>query len=208
MLFRSRKGIAFVPDTQRGLRANKAFKNYFEQLGGELVDTQKYQDIKALKTNVQKLLHVDTSIKRKTRLEQILGRNLEFDIRRRKDADFIFMLSKPADARRIKPFINFYFALDLPVISTSRIYSGRPKPQLDNELNGIEFSDIPLYVSRQTSIEETRTFINQIDSDILKDNNGRLFSLGFDAYQILSQLPKLQAFPDYRWYGQIGRAHV
>jgi len=203
-----RKGIAFVPDTQRGERATQAFKDYFEQLGGELVDTQKYSDIKELKSNVQALLHVDNSIKRKTRLEQTLGRNIEFEMRRRKDADFIFMLSKPTEARRIKPFINFYFALDLPVISTSRIYSGRPKPQLDNELNGIEFSDIPLYVSQQADIEETRSFINQIDSDILKDNNGRLFSLGFDAYQILSQLPKLQAFPDYRWYGLSGEIGV
>ena len=203
-----RKGIAFVPDTQRGKRSTQAFKEYFEQLGGELIETQKYSDIKELKSNVQKLLHVDTSIKRKTRLEQTLGRNIEFDIRRRKDADFIFMLSKPAEARRIKPFINFYFALDLPVISTSRIYSGRPKPQLDNELDGIEFSDIPLYISQQADIEQTRDFIKQIDSDILKNNNGRLFSLGFDAYQILSQLPKLQAFPDYRWYGLSGEIGV
>ena len=203
-----RKGAAFVPQSSRGKRATDAFKQYFEQLGGELVEIEEYKDIKKLKSNVQKLLHVDTSLKRKSDIENILGRNIEFELRRRQDIDFIFMVSQPKEARRIKPFINFYFALDLPIISTSRIYSGRPNPQVDNELNGIEFSDIPLYISQQQDIQATRGFLKDIDKDILKDNNGRLFSLGFDAYQVLSQLPKLKAFSDYRWYGLSGEIGV
>ena len=203
-----RKAIAFVPDDPRGQRARIAFQEYFEQLGGEVIDTEKYSDIKKLKANVQNLLRVDKSIKRKRQLEQTLGRNIEFEMRRRQDADFIFMLSKPREARRIKPFINFYFALDLPVISTSRIYSGKPSPQLDNELDGIEFSDIPLYISQQPEILKTRKEIEKIDSSILKDNNGRLFSYGFDAYQILSNIAKLKAFPDYRWYGLSGEIGI
>jgi len=203
-----RKAIAFVPDDPRGNRAQMAFKEYFEQLGGELIDTQKYKDIKALRTDVQNLLRVNASIHRKNQLEQILGRNIEFEMRRRQDADFIFMLSRPEQARRIKPFIDFYFALDLPVISTSKIYSGKPQPQLDNDLNGIEFSDIPLYISQQNDIKQTREIIKTIDKNILKSDNGRLFSMGYDSYQILSRLAKLQAFPAYRWYGLSGEIGV
>lgn len=203
-----RKAISFVPDNQRGKRAHAAFQQYFEQLGGELIDSQTYNDIKTLKTDVQSLLRVDSSINRKRQLEQILGRNIEFEMRRRQDADVIFMLSRPQEARRIKPFIDFYFALDLPVISTKRVYSGRPDPQLDNDLNGIEFSDIPLYISQQSDILQTREVIDSIDPDILKNENGRLFSLGFDAYQILSRISRLQAFPAYRWYGLSGEIGV
>jgi len=203
-----RKAIAFLPKDQRGQRAQVAFKKYFEQLGGELIDTEEFDDIKKLKNNVQNLLRVNASFERKRKLEQILGRNIESKIRRRQDADFIFMISTPEEARRIKPFIDFYFALDLPVISTERVYSGSPEPQQDNDLNGVEFSDIPLYISQQPDILETRKAIMEIDPDILRGTNGRFFSLGYDAYQIITQIAKLQAFPDYRWYGLSGEIGV
>lgn len=203
-----RKAIAFVPDNQRGRRAQEAFQQYFEQLGGELIDSQTYNDINTLKNDVQNLLRVNSSIDRKRQLEQTLGRNIEFEMRRRQDADVIFMLSRPQQARRIKPFIDFYFALDLPVISTKRVYSGRPDAHLDNDLNGIEFSDIPLYVSQQNDVLQTREVIDSIEPEILKNENGRLFSLGFDAYQILPRISQLKAFPAYRWYGLSGEIGV
>ncbi len=203
-----RKAIAFLPKDQRGQRAQIAFKEYFEQLGGELIDTEEFDDIKQLKNNVQNLLRVNESFERKRRIEQIVGRNIESKIRRRQDADFIFMIATPKEARRIKPFIDFYFALDLPVISTERVFSGVSSEQLENDLNGIEFSDIPLYVSEQTEMLQTRETIMQIDADILKGTNGRFFSLGYDAYQLISELSKLQAFPDYRWYGLSGEIGV
>jgi len=203
-----RKAIAFVSDDSRGNRVQAAFKEYFERLGGELIDTQKYKDIKALRTDVENLLRVNASVNRKKQLEQTLGRNIEFEMRRRQDADFIFLLSRPEEARRIKPFIDFYFALDLPVISTSKVYSGNPDRQLDNDLNGIEFSDIPLYISQQKDLLQTRETIKSIDKNILKNDNGRLFSMGFDSYQILPRLAKLQAFPAYRWYGLSGEIGV
>ncbi len=203
-----RKAIAFVPKGKRGERAVTAFKGYFEQLGGELIDTEEYDDIKNISGKVENLLRVNASKNRKKRLEQILGRNIEFDIRRRQDTDFIFLLSKPKDARRIKPFINFYFALNLPVMSTSDIYEGVTGDKLDNDLNGIEFSDIPLYISQQPDILATREAIKTIDNNILKGSNGRMFALGFDAYQIISQITKLRAFPDYRWYGLSGEIGI
>lgn len=203
-----RKAILFLPNTAQGQRAEVAFKQYFEQLGGEVLDSQNYSDIKKLKNNVQKLLGIDDSLQRKSELEKILGRNIEFEMRRRQDADFIFMLAKPSDARRIKPFIDFYFALDLPVISTSNIFAGKVDPQLDNDLNGIEFSDIPLYISQQSNILLTRENLSSIDPKLIKGGNGRLFSLGFDAYQLIPQLTKLQAFPEYRWYGLSGEIGI
>jgi len=208
-----RKAVALVSDDKRGERATEAFKNYFEQLGGELIDVQKYsikktKGRKQFSGDVKNLLRVNSSLERKQKLEQILGRNIEFEMRRRQDAEFIFMIAKPADARRIKPFINFYFALDLPVISTSRVYSGKPNAQLDNDLNGIEFSDIPLYISQQPDIIVARKTLEKIEPKVLKNNNGRLFSLGFDAYQIIPKITKLKAFPEYRWYGLSGEIGI
>ena len=203
-----RKALAFVKDDPLGQRAKLAFKEYFEQLGGELIDSEDYKDIKNLNNDVQSLLRVGDSIKRKARIEKTLGRNIEYTMRRRQDADVVFLFSNVKNARRIKPFINFYFALDLPVISTSRLFSGSQNTKNENDLNGIEFSDIPLYLSQQPDLVSLREELLSIDKNILKRNNGRLFSLGYDSYQILTQLPVLKAFPSYHWYGLSGELGV
>jgi len=203
-----RKALTFVKNDPLGLRAKAAFKDYFEQLGGELIDSQEYDDIKNLNADIQNMLRVGDSIKRKTQLEKTLGRNIEYTMRRRKDADVVFLFSNAKNARRIKPFINFYFALDLPVIATSRIFSGTHNLKKENDLNGIEFSDIPLYLSQQSDLVALRKKLSSIDKDLLKRNNGRLFALGFDSYQVLTQLPVLKAFPDYHWFGLSGELSV
>ncbi|MGX5174702.1 penicillin-binding protein activator [Aliikangiella sp. IMCC44653] len=201
------KAIAFLPQNSTGARAENAFRATFEELGGELISVENYREINQLKQNVQKLLRVDTSIQRKRSLERLLGRNLEFEMRRRQDADFIFMLARPEDGRRIKPFINYYFAHDLPVIATSSIFSGKRDPQTDIDLNGIEFTDIPLLLSEQAEFEQTRQTLGQILPEAL-DARGRYFALGYDSYNILSQLAILQAFPEYRWNGLTGELGV
>lgn len=203
-----RKALTFVKNDALGLRAKAAFKDYFEQLGGELIDAQEYDDIKTLNADIQNMLRVGDSIKRKTQLEKTLGRNIEYTMRRRKDADVVFLFSNASNARRIKPFINFYFALDLPVIATSRIFSGTYNIKKENDLNGVEFSDIPLYLSQQEDLVALRKKLNSIDVNFLKRNNGRLFALGFDSYQVLTQLPVLKAFPDYHWFGLSGELDV
>ncbi|WP_444997545.1 penicillin-binding protein activator [Aliikangiella sp. IMCC44359] len=202
-----KKALAIIPANATGERARKVFKEAFENLGGELVYVQTYKEIKQLKSDVQRLLRVDSSIKRKRSLQQLLGRNLEFEMRRRKDADFIFMLAKPKEGRSIKPFINYYFAHDLPVIATSSIYSGKQDPQTDIDLNGIEFPVIPLLLSKLPKFEESRRVLKETLPDAL-DARGRYFSLGFDSYKILRQLSILQAFPDYKWNGLGGELAV
>ncbi|TQV72843.1 ABC transporter substrate-binding protein [Aliikangiella marina] len=202
-----RKAVAFLPDTSTGERAQKAFQAYFEQLGGELIQVQTYKEKKKIKQDVQQMLGVDKSIKRKSALQRLLGRNLEFEMRRRQDADFIFLHARPEDGRMIKPFINYYFAHDLPVIATSAVFSGKKDPQTDIDLNGIEFPHIPLLLSEQSQFQSSRQKLSSVMPEAL-DGRGRYFALGFDSYKILTQLSILQAFPEYRWSGLGGELAV
>ncbi|MCW8997920.1 MAG: penicillin-binding protein activator, partial [Kangiellaceae bacterium] len=202
-----RKAIAFLPDNSVGKRAEESFRKYFEQLGGELIEVQTYKEAKALKNKVQHLLGVDSSMQRKRGVQQLLGRNLEFEMRRRKDAEFIFMVASPSMGRQIKPFINFYYAHDLPVIATSRIYSGKQNPKEDIDLNGVEFPDIPLLLSNLSDYQLTRETLKDIQPEAL-DSRGRFFALGFDGYNLVHQLAILRAFPEYRWNGLAGELGV
>jgi outer membrane PBP1 activator LpoA protein len=203
-----RKALIFIKKSTLGLRAQKAFKMHFERLGGEVIAIHQYNDIKQLNHKIENMLHVAKSENRKKTLEKTLGRNITYTIRRRKDADVLFLFSNAKNARRIKPFINFYFAIDLPVITTSRIFSGLHHTKKENDLNGIEFLDIPLYLSQQNKALMMRNHLLSSNRYLFKNNHGRLFSLGFDAYQIASQLPILQAFPAFHWDGLSGEINV
>jgi len=202
-----RKALIFVRDNSVGKRAEEAFKRYFEQLGGEVVTAMNYDTKSDYKKKVQELLRVDKSYQRHRQLENLLGRNIEFELRRRQDADFIFLYANATLGRRIKPFINYYYGHDLPVMATSEIYTGKVNPKADIDLNGIEFPDIPLLLSKQPKFVQLREHFAKIDDNIISDK-GRFFALGFDAYQMLSELARLQAFPDYRWNGLSGELNV
>jgi uncharacterized protein len=202
-----RKAVAFIPDNSLGERAQLAFKQYFEQLGGELIDVEKYQSAKQLKHNVQQLLGVNRSNNRKDQLQQLLGRNLEFSPRRRQDADFIFVLATPAMGRSLKPFIDYYYAHDLPVIATSSIFSGKKNPQTDIDLNGIEFPYIPLLLSELPNFQQARQNLVAIQPELIGPR-GRFYALGYDSYQLISQVSILKAFPEYRLDGLTGELGI
>src|SRR5207249_3462687 len=62
----------------------------------------------------------------------------------RQDFDVIFLVVQPMLARKIKPLLNYYHIENTPVYSTSLIYSGLLSPEKDQDLNGVEFCDMPL----------------------------------------------------------------
>src|SRR5205823_5983563 len=68
--------------------------------------------------------------------------------KRRQDADMIFMIAPPEYARQIKPLLNYYYAGNLPIYATSHVYQGIPNAALDNDLNGIQFCDMPWTINQ------------------------------------------------------------
>ena len=105
---------------------------------------------------------------------------LEFTARRRHDADVIFLAGHPRASRLLNPQLRFYRASRIPVYATPSIYSGRPNPSQDLDLNGIRFCDIPwLYndvYQGELSLESLQDSWRQFPSIYL-----RLIALGIDA---------------------------
>lgn len=201
------KAVILAPANEQGDRTVTAFKQAFEELEGNVAEIQYYKDPKEIKLIVKRLLNIDLSEQRKDKLVQILGTPLEYVQRRRQDADMVFLVSSPANARRIKPFLNFYFAHDLPVYSVSRINSGAKNKQLNNDLNGIIFTDSPILISDSKEIESLKQNVAQILPNV-NSPFGRLFALGYDAYEILPNLNMMQAFKEYQRKGLSGYLSV
>jgi outer membrane PBP1 activator LpoA protein len=112
----------------------------------------------------------------------------------------LFMLAKPTEARIIRPLLSFYRVSNLPVYTTSKVYSGKPNPSLDRDLSGIVFCGDSSQFD-QSILEMQQEIAAQYQ---VATRNIPLFNLGYDTYALISELSTLQQNPARRMSGKTG----
>jgi outer membrane PBP1 activator LpoA protein len=176
-----------------GDRVATAFANAWEELGGTVVEIQSYlNDGSDMSTPVRKVLNVDESNARYRSLKQVLGTDVQQETRRRKDVDFVFMAAFPRQARQLRPQLEFHQAQDLPVYSTSHIFSGIVDPEADRDIDGVIFGDMPWVLDPAASGGDLRRDVESLWSDS-SSTFVRLYAFGADAYHLVKELGKLRA---------------
>jgi outer membrane PBP1 activator LpoA protein len=176
-----------------GDRVASAFAGAWEELGGTVVEMQSYlNDGSDMSTPVRKVLNVDESNARYRSLRQVLGTDVKQETRRRKDVDFVFMAAFPRQARQLRPQLEFHQAQDLPVYSTSHIYSGIADAEADRDIDGVIFGDMPWVLDPAASGGDLRRDVESLWSDSLS-TFVRLYAFGADAYHLVKELGKLRA---------------
>ena len=187
-----RHGVILFPQTSIGQRMTTAFTQRFNELGGEIVSSESYA---AKETDfspaVRRLLGVDRSEQRIAEIKALLGDNITTEARRRQDIGFIFLPAANRNARLIKPVMDFFYALNLPIYSTSRIFSGKPDPVNDRDLDSIRFPDMPWMIANNVELESLRTFL-QGGWPNRDTSYNRLYGLGMDIFSILPRLQKMR----------------
>lgn len=205
--------VSLTPAGDWGDRIAAAFRARWEELGGILAEQQSYDDeAHDFSTPIQALLNIDESYQRYKSLQKLLGRNLEFEPRRRRDAGFIFLAAKSQKARQIRPQLQFHHAADLPIYTTSHAYSGVVSPDADQDLNGIRFPVTPWLLvtsdeSDQLSLEHLRRVFPNTPPSYLP-----LLAMGIDSLHLIPHLARLQSSPREIMEGKTGnifmdRAH-
>jgi outer membrane PBP1 activator LpoA protein len=185
------RGLALLPDNDWGERVYQAFAEEWESLGGRMLETGRYDDTAADHGKViSALLNLDTSKARHQQLTRVLGTRLEFEPRRRQDADFVFLIASPRQARLIRPQLSFYHATSLPVYATSRVYTGIPDQARDSDMNGIIFCDMPWTLESRENWSHLQGAVAEFWPDS-SSRYARLFALGIDAYRIIPYLGEL-----------------
>lgn len=189
---------AFVinADSSLGKRAVEAFTQEFEQMGGYIVKVANISHNQNVKAAVMTMLGADQAEKRAQDLQNFLNVPIEASGQGSATADFIFLISKVDKARIIKPYLNYYYAYDLPVYATSNVYEGYTNPTRDNDLDGISFTDAPWMLGSTESIKDSRIKMNQL----VPNSTGtlaRFFALGHDAYAIIPQLAEFAQNPNH-----------
>ena len=124
------------------------------------------------------------SVQRYQRLRANIGGPLQFDPRRRQDIDFVFLGADSRAGRLIKSQLKFHYSGDLPVYSTSFIYSmdGRS----DADLNDVKFADAPWVISPPTWIENYPELYGEFWPS--ERRLSRLHAMGYDAYHLVGAL--------------------
>jgi len=210
------KAAVIIPDTSLGERALKSFSEQLERLDGKVTIQRHYLDSHDYSKVVRSLLSIDSSQQRASELRKLLGTSFEFEPRRRQDVEGIFLFANAEDGRRIKPLIDFYYAQDLPIFSTSRIYHGDAPGRRDRDLDRVQFIDIPWLIEKQEKSNATEAQTKTLNKSKLKTiwpevvigKNSRLFAFGFDAYHLVEQLSVLKAFTHQYLKGLTGRLYL
>ena len=200
--------IIVTPNGEWGQRLAEAFQSRFEELNGIVLDTQYYATNDTDFSAPLKLaLQLDQSEARYRKLRSTLGRNLEFEPRRRQDVDMVFMVASPRIARLIRPQINYYYATDLPVYSTSHIFSGIENVSRDRDVNGVLYCDIPWLLKPSADHEIMRELL-ELEAGETYRLLPRFAALGIDAYYLPLKLAELAALPYERYNGLTGKLKI
>ncbi|SFR73230.1 hypothetical protein SAMN05216203_2593 [Marinobacter daqiaonensis] len=184
--------LVVIPRGEWGDRIAEVLQKRLNEQEGVVLEMDRYFDTDNFRDVAADLLGINASRERAIELERTMGLNVEFEPRRRQDAEAIIMVAEPVIARQFKPLFSFYYAGDLPVFSPSIVYTGRPDPTRDRDLNGVFFTDLPWILDRDTKFRQQA--YEQFDN--LAGPLGRLFAMGADAWILSTRLPLMQKIPD------------
>ena len=199
-----RLALVITPDIPWGNRIADAFKKRWLELGGGILEQGYFEtNSKDYGTPVKRLLNIDSSEKRGKELRSRLGLKIHNVERRREDVDFIFTAAVPNDARQLFPQFRFHRGGDIPVYSTSHIFSGIEDSARDNDLNGVMFIDMPWLIdtTRQLSLIQDSLNRNWAQE---KSQFRRLYALGVDAYRLIPEMGRLKAEKNTYLSGETG----
>jgi uncharacterized protein len=181
-------------DNSWGHKVADALRSRWQSNGGKIVDSLFVKPEDNLTQDIAALLHInpkeDRNLVREGNTSSMLAEQ------RRHDFDVIFVFAQPDTARQIVPLLRFYYAGDIPVYSISAIYSGRPNPVRDKDLNGVTFCETPWLIQMAHTANGTPEQYN------------RLYAIGRDAYLISQSLSRLNALPNFPIYGATGALDI
>ena len=177
------RAAALAPDNSWGRRLLGSFATEMQNRGGRLLHYQLFDpDSSDFSASIEKLLLIDESRARKQRLNANLGKQFEFEPRRRTDIDLIFVAANGDAGKLIRPQLRFHYAGSIPTYSTSAIYQEGSRNNSD--INGIMFPDMPWIIAPDGQSTEVRKSLSTHWPD-QAEKRPRLYAMGFDAYRLM-----------------------
>ena len=195
----ARNALVVRPVGAWGDRVSSALIEAWQQLEGEVRAIATYSGQSDYSSSLKSALMLADSEARAARVRRLLAEPTEFTPRRRQDLDVIFLLSdETQQARSLKPLLAFHYAGDLPVYSTSAVFSGRRDPQRDRDLNGVHLVETPW------SLQPGDPLPSLLLESGAEGEMADMHALGADAFMLNWRLQQLRQSPDALIRGQTG----
>lgn len=178
------RALVFVPEGDWGQRVANAFEQQLLVGGGLNVSIERYASQQQdYGESLRKLMGLDASQERQRALSATLGLRLQFEPRRRDDADFIFFAARTDQSRQVASQLRFNRATGLPLYSLSQVYDGRNT----TDLNGVRFCDMPWSLHSDGPWARLRQDFATAFPKRNRDS-ARLQAMGYDAHTLADLL--------------------
>jgi outer membrane PBP1 activator LpoA protein len=202
------RALILTPIGNWGDRIGESFRRRWQTLGGQVLESQRYNAAENdFSQPIRLLLNIDESKARTLALERLLGMQLKADVRRRQDADFIFLAARPQKGRQLGPQLKFHHGGDLPIYATSHIYSGVEDKELNRDLGHINFVDTPWLLEDERGNALSRNQLQKLMPGV-KGQYARLYAMGIDSYNLLTNLEPLREQPGRTFSGKSGTLYL
>jgi outer membrane PBP1 activator LpoA protein len=177
-----RSVLVIAPDKKWGQESAQALSDYWQSKGGRLIESVFYDaSVKDFTQFLKPSLGIDLSEDRGREIRRFVNSQAITKPRRRQDIDFALILGYPERARQIKPALDFLYAADLPVYSSSNIYNGVKSADSNRDLSGIQFTAMPWTMPGH--------LISELSSDQDMHTTYRhLYATGYDTFLVYRQL--------------------
>lgn len=196
-----------VPDTPRGGRLFDRFQANWKEYRGDQVGIFRYNKSVNYASGIRQLLHVDQANARAHRVKEILGEKLRFVADRRQDIDAVLLIGDRSAAQSLKPLLDFYFAGELPVYTTSQLLDDSRSQQKWSDLNGLRFLATPWQLGALVELSGSQ---KQVQEQLQQtwprstQQQGIFYAMGMDAYNLLDRLLVLRTIPAFSYLGASG----
>jgi hypothetical protein len=168
-------GVTLTPQSDWGRRVQAAFAEEFTAAGGVVVDQADYLPSTA---------DFNDTIRRLLRTTGQRGSSP------RPDAQFIFVAAQPVHGRLIRTQLRFNYATALPMYATSDVYDPAGPGNVD--LDGVIFPDMPWVLDPYGVAAGAR----EVADRVFPNRGGqlsRLYAFGYDAYRLVTELPRMRS---------------
>lgn len=196
--------LIITPDNSWGQRIADSFSQRWNEIGGIVLEQVYFSNQeKDFATPVKEILNIDSSEARIAAVRNKLNLKIHSEERRREDAEFIFVAAIPADARQLLPQVKFFRAGNVPVYSTSHIFTGVYDPTRDTDMNNVLFIDMPWVIDTRHQLSLIQ---DKLNNNLKQDKSSyrRLYAMGIDAYRLLPEINRLRLEQNRIYSGETG----
>lgn len=194
-----KSALVLTEDSEIGDRAAGAFAEDWLVEDRKIYDLVRLTDAISLTERLEQSFHIDQSESRRSQLQTLLGKRLEFTPRRRQDIDTIFLATNSVLAKQVTPTLAFLFAQDIPVLATSRVFDDNVDPEENIDLATLSFLAPSWLVNTNQSLQQSDS---RRPLELQK-----LEAMGVDAFYLSRRFRQLED-PDFRYQGKTGRLSV